>query len=352
MAADRDLQVPSERAQSILRALIEQYVRRGQPVGSRTLARSAGLDLSPASIRNVMADLEELGFITAPHTSAGRVPTAKGYRFFVDTLVKLKPPRGTELQRLQAQLETEDHADARQLAESVSAALSSVTSLAGVVTVPRPSHVQLRQIEFMPLSDQRVLAVLVVNDCEVQNRILHMERDYGIDELREASSYLNEHFTGCDLRDIRSRIIEGLQSTREHMNQMMIDAVSMAQQALDIELERSEYVMSGETKLMDFEELSDVEKLRQLFQVFNQQRQLLRLLDRSIVADGVQIFIGEESGYRTLDECSLVTAPYRIDDEVVGVLGVIGPTRMAYERVIPIVDITAKMVGAALNSGH
>ncbi len=352
VAAERDLQVPSERAQSILRALIEQYVRRGQPVGSRTLARSAGLDLSPASIRNVMADLEELGFITAPHTSAGRVPTAKGYRFFVDTLVKLKPPRGSDLQRLQAQLETENHADARQLAESVSAALSSVTSLAGVVTVPRPSHVQLRQIEFMPLSDKRVLAVLVVNDCEVQNRILHMERDYGIDELREASSYLNEHFTGCDLRDIRSRILEGLQSTREHMNQMMIDAVSMAQQALDIELERSEYVMSGETKLMDFEELSDIEKLRQLFQVFNQQRQLLRLLDRSIVADGVQIFIGEESGYRTLDECSLVTAPYRVDDEVVGVLGVIGPTRMAYERVIPIVDITARMVGAALNSGH
>ncbi len=352
MAADQNQQLPSERAQSILRALIERYVRKGQPVGSRTLAHSAGLDLSPASIRNVMADLEELGFITAPHTSAGRVPTAKGYRFFVDTLVKLKPPRGDDLQRLQAQLEAEEHTGAKQLASSVSAALSSVTSLAGVVTVPRPSHVQLRQIEFLPLSDRRVLVVMVVNDCEVQNRILHMERDYDLEELRESSNYLNEHFVGRDLRDIRGYIVEQLQSTREHMNQMMIDAVSMAQQALDAELERNEYVMSGETKLMDFEELSDVEKLRELFQVFNQQRQLLRLLDRSIMADGVQIFIGEESGYRTLDECSLVTAPYRVDDEVVGVLGVIGPTRMAYERVIPIVDITARLLGAALNSSH
>ena len=352
MTRDPDRQEPSERARRILRALIDHYVRDGQPVGSRTLARSTDLALSPASIRNVMADLEELGFIAAPHTSAGRVPTAKGYRFFVDTLVKLQPPRGKEVQRLQLQLEEQDQHDSKQVAATASAALSSLTSLAGVVTVPRQLHVQLRQIEFLPLSDQRVLAILIVNDSEVQNRILHMDRDYTADELRRASNYLNEHFIGEDLKDVRETIVRQLGEMRADMNQLMIDAVAIAQKALEVELDRSEYVLSGETKLMDFDELSNIETLRQLFEVFSQQRELLRLLDRSIAASGVQIFIGEESGYQLLDECSLVTAPYRVDDEVVGVLGVIGPTRMAYERIIPIVDITAKLVGAALNSSQ
>ena len=186
MTTDNHSQEPSDRAREILRALIEHYVRDGQPVGSRTLSRSTGLQLSAASIRNVMSDLEELGFIAAPHTSAGRVPTAKGYRFFVDTLVKLQPPRGRELQQLQAQLADDQAHDGKQVAATASEALSSLTSLAGVVTVPRPRQVQLRQVEFLPLSDQRVLAILVINDAEVQNRILHMERDYGADELRRA----------------------------------------------------------------------------------------------------------------------------------------------------------------------
>ncbi|MDJ0929186.1 MAG: heat-inducible transcriptional repressor HrcA [Gammaproteobacteria bacterium] len=352
MPRSPDRQEPSERAQQILRALIDHYVRDGHPVGSRTLARSTDLALSPASIRNVMSDLEEFGFIAAPHTSAGRVPTAKGYRFFVDTLVKLQPPRGKEVQLLQLQLEEDGQHDSKQVAATASAALSSLTSLAGVVTVPRQLHVQLRQVEFLPLSDQRVLAILIVNDSEVQNRILHMDRDYTADELRRAGNYLNEHFVGEDLRDIREAIVRQLGETREDMNQLMIDAVAIAQKALDLEIDHAEYVLSGETKLMDFDELSNIETLRQLFEVFGQQRELLRLLDRSIAASGVQIFIGEESGYQILDECSLVTAPYSVDDEVVGVLGVIGPTRMAYERVIPIVDITAKLLGSALNSNQ
>jgi heat-inducible transcriptional repressor len=343
--------LPSERARHILRTLIEQYIRDGQPVGSRTLSRSAGLDLSPATIRNVMADLEELGFIAAPHTSAGRIPTAKGYRFFVDTLVRLQPPADSEVAMLQASIEDRLRGDAKAIASAASAALSSITSLAGVVTIPRTSYVPLRHIEFLPLSGRRVLAILVVNNAEVQNRILDMDRDYTEDELRRAANYLNERFTGRDLAAVRAQLVEDLNGTRESMNRLMLDSISIGERALKPGAPGPEYVLSGETKLMNFEELSDVEKLRGLFEAFGQQREILRLLDRSLAAQGVQIFIGEESGYRILDECSIVTAPYTVDDRIVGVLGVIGPTRMAYERVIPIVDVTARLVSSALNSG-
>jgi heat-inducible transcriptional repressor len=342
---------PSERARHILRALIEQYIRDGQPVGSRTLARSAGLDLSPATIRNVMADLEELGFIAAPHTSAGRVPTAKGYRFFVDTLVRLQPPADREVELLQSSIDDRSRCDAKAIASAASTALSAITSLAGIVTIPRTSHVPLRHIEFLPLSNRRVLAILVVNNAEVQNRILDMDRDYTEDELRRAANYLNERFTGRDVAAVRAQLVEDLNGTRESMNRLMLDSISIGERALKPEAAGPEYVLSGETKLMNFEELSDVEKLRRLFEAFGQQREILRLLDRSLAAQGVQIFIGEESGYRILDECSIVTAPYVVNDRIVGVLGVIGPTRMAYERVIPIVDVTARLVSSALNSG-
>lgn len=350
MQPDHETLEPTDRARQILRALVEHYIREGQPVGSRTLARHSSLSLSPASIRNVMADLEELGFVSAPHTSAGRVPTAKGYRFFVDTLVKLQPLRSRELQQLQAQLDEETTAGSQSLAARASGALSAITSLASVVTLPRQSQMKLRQIEFLPLSDCRVLAILVVNDKEVQNRILQMERDYSADELQRAANLLNEHYQGRELPDIRTDMVQQLHGMRETMNNLLIDAVTIAQKALDIELEQSGFVISGETKLMDCHELSDVETLKQLFEAFNEQRDLLRLLDRSIAGDGVHIFIGQESGYQLLGDCSLVTSSYSVDGKVVGVLGVIGPQRMAYERVIPIVDITAKLVGAALNS--
>jgi heat-inducible transcriptional repressor len=270
----------------------------------------------------------------------------------VDTLLQLQPPAVAEINRLQSQLVDEAAGDAKSIASAASAALSALTHMAGVVTLPRQAQLTLRQIEFLPLSSRRVLAILVVNDREVQNRILHMDREFSESELRRAANYLNENFTGRDLREIRGRMVEELQATRETMNQLMIDAVSIAQRALEPEPEHSEFVLSGETRLMAFQELSDVEKLRQLFELFAQQREILNLLDRSIATQGVQIFIGEESGYRILDECSVVTAPYRVNEEIVGVLGVIGPTRMAYERVIPIVDITARLMGAALNSTH
>jgi len=352
MCAERSENEPSDRSRQILRVLVDQYIRDGQPVGSRTLAKASRLDLSPATIRNVMADLEELGFIVSPHTSAGRVPTAKGYRFFVDTLLKLKPLASQEIDRLQHQLTDETHGSGKEIASVASSVLSSLTSLAGIVTIPRQTRVHLRQVEFLPLSDRRVLAILVINDSEVENRVLDVKRDYSADELHEAANYLNEHFAGLALDTIRAQIVDSLSHTRETMNELMIDAISIAQQALSTDADRSEYVMSGETKLMDFNDLSNIDTLRQLFDAFNQQREILHLLDRSIAAHGVQIFIGEESGYRILDECSVVAAPYRVDADTVGVLGVIGPTRMAYERIIPIVDITAKLVGSALNLDH
>ena len=341
----------NERAQQLLKLLVEHYIRDGQPVGSRTLSRDLGLNLSAATIRNVMADLETLGFVTSPHTSSGRVPTDKGYRFFVDTLLKYQPLEQDKIAAIKSRL-IEHADDPKSLVAAASQMLSSVTHLAGVVTLPRQSHASLSQIEFVPLSDNRVLAILVVNGREVQNRILQLERYFGAEELRRASNYLNQQFGGKELTAVRDHLVSELKETREHLNQMMLDAIRLAQQVVSPPAAggRMEYVMAGETNLMGFAELSNVEKLRRLFDAFTQQRDILHLLDQSLKAEGVQIFIGQESGYTILDECSIVTAPYTLDQEVVGVLGVIGPTRMAYERVIPIVDITAKLLGSALNS--
>ncbi|MEQ1581336.1 MAG: heat-inducible transcriptional repressor HrcA [Steroidobacteraceae bacterium] len=341
----------SDRAQQLLKVLVEQYIRDGQPVGSRTLSRDSGLNLSSATIRNVMADLEEFGFVTSPHTSAGRIPTGKGYRLFVDTLLKVKPLHNADVMAIQKGLGR--HAeDPKGLVGAASQMLSSVTRLAGIVTVPRPTHASLSQIEFLPLSDNRVLAIVVVNSREVQNRILQMDRAYGSEELRRAANYLNQEFAGKELGAVREHLLGQLQRTRENLNQLMMDAIRLAQQAVGPGpgSERPEYVMAGETNLMEFSELSNVEKLRRLFEAFTQQGDILHLLDQSLKADGVQIFIGQESGYTILDDCSVVTAPYTLGQEVVGVLGVIGPTRMAYERIIPIVDITARLLGSALNS--
>lgn len=354
MSADTSDDPLNERAQQLLKLLVEHYIRDGQPVGSRTLSRDVGLKLSAATIRNVMSDLEDMGFVASPHTSAGRVPTDKGYRFFVDTLLKVQPPGFQLADEQVAQIQTrlgEHSNDPKALVGAASKMLSSVTRLAGVVTLPRQGHAALSQIEFMPLSDNRVLAIMVVNGREVQNRILHLDRRFSAEELRRASNYLNQEFGGKELSAVREHLVGQLQATRESLNQVMLDAIRLAQQAIDVPPAggRMEYVIAGETNLMEFAELSNVDKLRRLFEAFTQQRDILHLLDHSLKADGVQIFIGQESGYTILDDCSIVTAPYTLDQEVVGVLGVIGPTRMAYERVIPIVDLTAKLLGSALN---
>jgi len=336
----------SERAQQMLRALIERYVRDGQPVGSRTLAREAGLELSPATIRNVMSDLEELGFVASPHTSAGRVPTVQGYRFFVDTLLTVQPLDLRSLEQMRLQLESER--ESRDLVESASGLLSGITQLAGVVTLPKHEHALFKRVEFMPLSGNQVLAILVTGEDEVENRILSTEKRHSPAELQQASNYLNELFSGKELEDVRETLLHEMQETRSSMNSMMMTAMQMADQVL--EKNRSEdFVMAGQTNLMGFQELCDIDKLRKLFDAFQQKRDILHLLDQCVHGKGIQIFIGEESGYGMLDECSMVTAPYTVGGRILGVLGVIGPTRMAYDRVIPIVDATARLLGAALN---
>jgi heat-inducible transcriptional repressor len=352
MSAEATRNLPNERAQHLLRVLIQRYIRDGQPVGSRTLSKDSGLDLSPATIRNVMSDLEDMGLVAAPHTSAGRVPTPQGYRMFVDTLVRYRQPGNSDIERIRRKLGREFDNPASLLG-TVSSMLSEFTRMAGVVTVPRAPRVTLRQIEFLPLSEQRVLVILVVNDAEVQNRILHTDRDYTTSELQQAQNYINQHYAGTDLHTVREKLVADLDEMRDSVNEAMRDIITVAQTVMDSAGQSDdEYVLAGETKLMEFAELSDVEKLRRLFDAFSHKSLILDLLDRSINADGVRVFIGEESGYRILDDCSIVTAPYHVDDDTIGVLGVIGPTRMAYDRVVPIVDVTARLLESVLGHGN
>jgi heat-inducible transcriptional repressor len=349
MSSETYPELPNERAQQLLKVLIQRFIRDGQPVGSRTLSRKSGMELSPATIRNVMSDLEDLGLIAAPHTSAGRVPTPQGYRLFVDSLIRYKPPASAEVERLKKQLVRRAD-NPGSLLDSVSSLLSDVTSMAGVVSVPKGQRAVLRQIEFLSLSETRVLAILVINDSEVQNRVLNTEQPHTQDELQRAANYINENYTGSDLGEIRRRLLDDLERTRDSMNQAMLDIISVAQSAMEgASSHKEEFVVAGETKLMDFAELSDIDTLKGLFDAFSKKQVMLNLLDKSINADGVQVFIGSESGYQILDNCSVVTAPYRVDDDHIGVLGVIGPTRMAYDRVVPIVDITARLLETALN---
>lgn len=350
MTTDAKNSIPTERAQHLLRALIQRYIREGVPVGSRTLSRDSGLDLSPATIRNVLSDLEDLGLVSAPHTSAGRVPTPRGYRVFVDTLIRYKTPKDKDIKELQTELGDQSD-DTSGIAHRVSDMLSRVTSLAGVVSVPKGKQATLRQIEFLPLSDNRVLAILVINDREVQNRILHTVDPHSTEELLRAANFINDNYAGLDLGEIRTRLIDDLERTRDSMNQAMLDIVSVAQSAMEgATSPQPDFVLAGERNLMEFDELSDIETLRRLFDAFSQKRVMIDLLERSINANGVQIFIGEESGYRILDDCSVITAPYRVDDNTIGVLGVIGPTRMAYDRVVPIVDFTARLLSSAFEA--
>ena len=333
----------NERALILLKTLVERYIADGQPVGSRALSRYSGLDLSPASIRNVMADLEEMGFIASPHTSAGRVPTARGYRFFVDTLLTIKPLDTVEINQLEGQL----HAESTQkLVVSASQLLSDLTHFAGVVMTPRRS-VGFRHIEFLRLSDTRILLILVTPEGDVQNRILLSEKRYTPSELVEAANILNQHYAGLTFDEIRRRIREELKQLTADMTRLMSSALEAGSQAASESSE--EVVISGESNLLDSQDLSsNMVNLRKLFELFDRRTGLLQLLEISHRAQGVQIFIGGEAGVAPLDECSVVTAPYEVDGRIVGTVGVIGPTRMAYERVIPIVDITAKLLSTLL----
>jgi heat-inducible transcriptional repressor len=340
-----DVPVLGERAQRLLKALVELYVSDGQPVGSRALSRHSGLDLSPATIRNVMADLEEMGFIASPHTSAGRVPTARGYRFFVDSLLTIRPLDTVEIHQLEGQLQTQN---TQQLVVSASQLLADVTHFAGVVMTSRRSA-KFRHVEFLNLGEKRVLLILVTPEGDVQNRILLTEHAYSPSELVEATNLLNQHYAGLDLDldQVSGRVREELRQLREDVTRLMAAALDAGRDALSGS--GTQVVISGEGRLLEVQDLSsNMAALRRLFDLFERKTALVQLLDMSSRAQGVQIFIGGESGLAPLDECSIVTAPYEVDGQIVGTLGVIGPTRMAYERVIPIVDVTAKLLSSAL----
>ena len=334
-----------KRAQLLLKTLIERYIAEGEPIGSRTLSKYSGLDLSPATIRNVMSDLEELGLIASPHTSAGRVPTPLGYRFFVDTLLVIKQIQEGELQQLEGQLHPDNP---QRVILNASQLLSQLTQFAGVVMTPRRRAITFRHIEFLKLSEKRILLIVVTPEGDVQNRILFTERDYAAGELVEAANFINQNYSGQSFEDVRTRLHGELREIRQDMMQLMSAAVEAGSQALAQEGEP--YVLSGERNLLGTRDLSsDMTRLKQLLELFERRTSLLQILDVSLRGEGVQIFIGGESGFSAPDDVSVVTSPYKVDGEVVGTVGVIGPTRMAYDRVIPIVDVTAKLLSSALS---
>jgi heat-inducible transcriptional repressor len=334
------------RAQTLLKTLIERYIVEGQPVGSRTLSRYSGLELSPATIRNVMSDLEEMGFIASPHTSAGRIPTPKGYRLFVDSLLTVQPLEHRQISEIREAIQPDQP---QRVIGHASQLLSELTHFAGVVVAPRRQLPRIRQIEFLSLSETRILLIIVTSEGDVQNRILFTQRAYTPSELTQAANMLNEHFAGLDFQQIRARLQDELRQIRADMVELMTAAVEAGSEAVTDSA--AQYVISGEKNLLGVEDLSsNMGRLRRLFDLFEQKTGLVQLLELSSHADGVQVFIGGESGIATLDECSVVAAPYEVDGQVVGTIGVIGPTRMAYERVIPIVDITARLLASALSA--
>ena len=333
----------SERAQSLLKILVERYIAEGQPVGSRALSRFSTLELSSATIRNVMADLEEMGFVTSPHTSAGRVPTPKGYRLFVDTLLTVRPMEEVERRQLEEQLTPDDP---HRVVAAASQILSDLTHFAGIVVAPRRRGAMLRHVEFFALSERRVLLIIVASDGEVQNRVLVTDRHYSPGQLTETANFINQHYAGIEFDQLRGRVKSELIDLHRDISALMQAAIQAGGDAMRAE----EVVISGGRNLLAVDDiLADRDRLRSLFELFDTKTKLLDLLEETERAQGVKIFIGGESQLVPLDDCSIVTAPYEVDGVVVGTVGVIGPTRMAYERVIPIVDVTAKLVSSALS---
>jgi len=335
-----------ERSKLLLKALVERYIADGQPVGSRTLSKEAGLDLSPATIRKVMSDLEDLGLVASPHTSAGRVPTPRGYRYFVDTMLTVRRAELPTIDALPAPALAADQP--RQVLSQAAQLLSQLSHFVGVVRVPRRPAV-FWYIEFLRLSERRVLVILVSPDGEVQNRILHPQTEFTQHQLQSAANYLNAHYAGLALDEVRARLRDEVDTLRDEIAGLMVKAVEAGSEAAQTD----EVVIAGERNLLDVDDFArDMSNLRKLFDLFEQKTQVMRLLDISAQADGVSIFIGGDSQVVPYEELSVVSAPYEVDGQVVGTLGVIGPQRMPYDRMIQIVDITAKLVGQALSQGR
>jgi len=339
--------VLNERAATLLKQLVASYINDGQPVGSRKLAQDAGLDISPATIRNVMSGLEKKGLVVAPHTSAGRVPTELGLRLFVDSLLEVQPIDEQQVCQLQQQLDPD--MDMNELVNQASQLVSEMTHMAGIVSIPKQTHARLRHIEFLPLPEKRVLAILVTNEKDVHNKVLHLHREYSTDELQSAANYLNRQFTGQDVDQVRDSLLHDLNRTRKDVDNVMKTALEVANKALSTdEIKRPEFIVQGEKNLVRYNAGSDREQLQHLFEIFDRKREILGLFDRCVHGEGVKIFIGHEAGFEGFDNCSMITAPYSVRGKPVGVLGVIGPARMNYDHVIPVVDLTARLLGNAL----
>src|SRR5574340_777248 len=337
----------NERAQILLKTLVERYISDGQPVGSRALQQYSGLDVSSATIRNVMADLEDIGLVSSPHTSAGRIPTGMAYRLFIDTMLVTKPLDSARMQQMENQLQPDNPS---RLIAQASNILSELTQFAGVVATAKRSTAAVRQIEFLRLGEKRVLLIIVMPDGEVENRVLPMEKDYTQAQLTEAGNFLNQNYAGCSFSQIREKLRGELRQLHQDMSALMAAALAAGDEAAAKKSE--DYVISGEHKLLHVNDLStDMNRLRGLFGLFEQKTELLQLLDAGRRGQGIHIFVGAESGLASLEECSVITAPYSAGGQVVGALAVVGPKRMDYERVIPIVDITARLLGNALSQG-
>ncbi len=326
--------------------MINSYTRDGQPVGSKNLVRLSGLDVSPATVRNIMARLEDMGLVESPHTSAGRVPTQAGYRLFIDSLLEVDNLAASAQQTISQSLDTDK--TSTDLIHSAGEILSRITHLAGIVSLTHTAPAEVRHIEFMRLTERRVLVILVINQDEVHNKVIHVDRDYTDLELQQAAQKLSSYVLGRSFDSARTQLLEELAEVRSDVDEITQKVLDAMQEVC--ELNAHDLVTSGEANLLQYAELSDINKLRDLFNVFNEKTDLLKLLDGCTTAEGVEIFIGSESGYSVLSNCSVVGAPYHVKGDIIGVLGVVGPTRIDYERVIPVVDITAKLLTSALNT--
>ncbi|MCZ6853501.1 MAG: heat-inducible transcriptional repressor HrcA [Gammaproteobacteria bacterium] len=335
------------RAKHLFKMLVERYISEGVPVASKMLATQPGVDVSPATVRNIMAEFEAQGLVRSPHTSAGKIPTDLGLRFFVDSLLSIQPLNEAQVHHVEHELNPD--LSPKELVESASNLLSHITHMTCVVTLPRRDQVALRQVEFLPLAGNRLLVILVLNDREVQNRVIHTDREYDETELVQAANFINREYGGLSLMSIREALLKSMQEDKDRMSALMQTALDVATRAFEDtgEENQQQLVVSGETNLLDF--TGNTKTVRTVFEAFSRKGGILHLLDRCLDTNGVQLFIGEESGYDLFEELSLVTSPYEVNGQLAGVLGVLGPTRMAYQEVIPVVDITARVLGAAMN---
>lgn len=340
-----------KRAQHLLKLLIDRYIEEGYPVASTTLAKEKSVNFSAATIRNIMMELEEQGYIYSPHTSAGRVPTIQGYRFFVNTILHAVPIKEMDLQSVQTELTSE--MTLTDLLQTTTRMLSSVTKMAGIVTLPKRSQVVLKHVEFLPLSSYRVLCVLVLNNREIENRILNTKKAYSQRELQSAANFFNHHFAGKPLTlELRSALLAAMRQDQQDMEVLLSAAMQAAETAVAEKAGENDFLLEGQDRLLEMARHGNIDGLKTLFEAFRQKQDILHLLDQCLDADGLQIFIGKESGFQALGDCSVVTAPYSVHGKVLGALAVVGPTRMAYDKIIPVVDITAKLLSRALKDAE